>query len=425
MKFKENIQALLKLKELLIPQADGNFVKNWEEEANKYQTTSENILLDLKNTNYIEGFVNAIYDQLVFLRNNLSNYSVMEDIQKDKFKRLYVLAALGFIAKLKLIFFFTTYLNSRDDKKVGSFLHALQDNMNGQLSGFSSEYDNKMINDLINHEDTSNNNNYKDSTGEETSNKALIDEGYVYSNLINEIPQNYSPDFYNMNDQFKENMFNMMLNNLVNIESQNSGKNEIPIDAFNVNFPMFFNNINQVNNVRQMNYLYASKQNSSNLNNTNYEDIETLNNPLPMNTDHISKDNSFANSLISASKESGNISSKNKNAYIIKNAQTMNQNQTELFPNEQILNYRESYDNNNNTYIKNECNQDSMEKYLTDGFTNFDRHQNLGRFNSNQINTTNYLQYQLQHNNTQLNNIHLNYNKINSENYDAYGNKYY
>lgn len=427
-KFKENIQALLKIKESLIPQVDGNFVKNWEEEANKYQSTSENILFDLKNTNYIEGFVNAIYSQLVFLRNNLSNYNNMEDIQKDKFKRLYVLAALGFIAKLKLIFFFTTYLNYRDDKNIGSFLQALENNMNSQLSEFPNSLDNQMLNNLLHPRDTNLNHPYKkDDTEQNSLNNFHVDEASVYSNLMNEAPQNYNTDFYNINDQFNENMLNRMINNLVNIESQSNGKNENPYDNFNVNFPIFFNNINHVNNVGNMSCLFSRKNNTSHIANGNYEEnLENANNPLPIQNDHISRDDAFTNSFISSSKESGSRLNehKNKTAYIMKNAPTMNP--MELYPSEPIVNYMEPHTMNNNTYIKDECNQDYMEKYLTDGYANYEGPQNMGRYNSNQMNNvSNYLQYQMQNNNAPLENTHLNYNKGNNENCDLYGNKYY
>lgn len=427
-KFKENIQALLKIKELLIPQVDGNFVKNWEEEANKYQSTSESILFDLKNTNYIEGFVNAIYSQLMFLRNNLSNYSNMEDIQKDKFKRLYVLAALGFIAKLKLIFFFTTYLNYRDDKNIGSFLQALENNMKSQLSEFPDGLDNQMLNNLLYPKDTNLNHSCKkDGTEQKSSSNFLLEEGSVYSNLMNEAPQNYNTDFYNINDQFNENVLNRMINNLVNIESQNNVKNENPYDNFNVNFPIFFNNINHVNNVSNMSCLFSRKNNTNHNANGNYEEnLENANNPLPIQNDHISRDDSFTNSFISSSKESGNISNehKNKTAYITKNAPTMNP--VELYTNEPIVNYMEPHTMNNNSYIKNECNQNYMDKYLTDGYANFEGPQNIGRYNSNQMNNvSNYLQYQIQNNNLPFKNTHLNYNKGNNENCDLYGNKYY
>lgn len=113
--FKENIQILMKLKESLIPQADGNFVSDWETEARKYQGISELIILELKEIPLIEGFVRAISSQLSYLGESLSNYFCMSDFEKDKFKRLYVLAALGLIAKLKLILLFSAYINSSDN----------------------------------------------------------------------------------------------------------------------------------------------------------------------------------------------------------------------------------------------------------------------------------------------------------------------
>lgn len=106
----------MKLKESLIPQSDGNFVSDWEAEARKYQGISEIILLELKEIPLIEGFVQAISSQLSYLRECLSNYFCMSDFEKDKFKRLYVLAALGLIAKLKLILLFSAYINSNDNE---------------------------------------------------------------------------------------------------------------------------------------------------------------------------------------------------------------------------------------------------------------------------------------------------------------------
>ncbi|CAG9474815.1 unnamed protein product [Plasmodium vivax] len=199
--FKERIHILLKLKESLIPQVDGNFVKDWEAEAMNYQVTSENIIVHLKDIYFIEGLITPISAQLTFLRINLQNYVNMSEKEKDKFKRLYVLAALGLIAKLKLILFFSTYINARENNRSKNFPVFSENYYNLEQYNCESNYEDKL--NLINNgcEHCVNNDDEKNSSS------------------FNQVDDYYT-QFHACTDDYKENVFNMMaLNNLVNCNS--------------------------------------------------------------------------------------------------------------------------------------------------------------------------------------------------------------
>ncbi|EUD68376.1 hypothetical protein C922_01396 [Plasmodium inui San Antonio 1] len=199
--FKERIHILLKLKESLIPQVDGNFVKDWEAEAMNYQVTSENIIIHLKDIYFIEGLITPISDQLTFLRINLQNYVNMSEKEKDKFKRLYVLAGLGLIAKLKLILFFSTYINARENNRSNNFPVLTESNYNLGQYNCESNYEDKL--NLINN----------------GCEQYVNNEDEKISSSFNHVDDYYS-QLHGCTDDYKENVFNMMaLNNIVNCNS--------------------------------------------------------------------------------------------------------------------------------------------------------------------------------------------------------------
>ncbi|KYN93636.1 hypothetical protein PGSY75_0004400, partial [Plasmodium gaboni] len=102
-----------------------------------------------------------ISSQLSYLRINLQNYAKMNEQEKDKFKRLYVLAALGLIAKLKLILFFSTYVNSRDDTSNSKSFPIINENTYpSQLShNMENNYDMTISLNMSNNNNINSNNN--------------------------------------------------------------------------------------------------------------------------------------------------------------------------------------------------------------------------------------------------------------------------
>ncbi|GAW81304.1 hypothetical protein, conserved [Plasmodium gonderi] len=207
--FKERIQILLKLKESLIPQVDGNFVKDWESEALNYQNNSENIIIYLKDIKFIEGLINPISAQLTFLRINLQNYENMSEKEKDKFKRLYVLAALGLIAKLKLVLFFSTYINAKEKNHSKNFPVLNENYYNAENYNCENNYEDKMS--LMNN----------------SCDHCVNNDDQKNASLFNQVDDYYT-QFHACTDDYKENIFNMMaLNSIHNYNSQVSNDKSI------------------------------------------------------------------------------------------------------------------------------------------------------------------------------------------------------
>ncbi|CRG93022.1 conserved Plasmodium protein, unknown function [Plasmodium gallinaceum] len=387
--FKEKIQILLKLKESLIPQVDGNFIKNWEMEAIKYQSTSENILVELKNINFIEGLVSAISSQLSYLRINLQNYQNMSEQEKDKFKRLYVLAALGLIAKLKLILFFSTYINSREHKKFKNFPNINENNYELQQNNCGNSYDNEIDLSINNSEDYMN--------GKSTKKNSLL-------NNLND----YYSQFHNFTDNYKENIFNaMILNNIVNYNSQdNSGKN-----LNNSNF-----------NEKSFNVYNNNNNNNNNYNSHFTNNLEDLSLAM-MNNFSLQKNDNLQNSSILTSKKRSLPSPQNQNKTVsfLKNSQTLNN--IENNQEEHMLNYNNQINNESQKFFHQ--NQEQISKYLTNINQNIHSTNNenseLDNCNSN-LNSY----YQFHNDNGQSKNVLRSYNnKVYGINDNIYKNSYY
>ncbi|CDU19595.1 conserved protein, unknown function [Plasmodium yoelii] len=406
--FKEKIQILLKLKESLIPQIDGNFIKNWELEALNYQNTSENIMCELKNVNFIEGLVDGISSQLSYLRINLQNYENMLEDEKDKFKRLYVLAALGLIAKLKLILFFSTYINSRKHKNSKNFPV-----MNESV--FNAEQNNTCENIY-----DENQNKIEDNSYENDIHNIDLKGSSIFTNIEEQYSQ-----LRNCTQEYKEKLFNAMaFNALAHYNAHiNNPKNTNNDEYIDKNTGIYSNNIE--NDSRNNNELMGSNINcgvndkhlSTNIgsnikinthihNNSNNYNTHFVNNmqdnPINViNNFNIEKNERVRSnsSLISKKKKLQLPQSQNKTTNFLKSSQPLNgikNNQSQHI----INNYNDHLNNETHRYAKQ--NQDKMSNYLTNVHNN--------------INTTNNDNSQIINNNTNLNKYYKYENNNNNSN---------
>ncbi|SBT71627.1 conserved Plasmodium protein, unknown function [Plasmodium malariae] len=363
--FKERIQILLKLKESLIPQIDGKFTKDWEIEALNYQNTSENIMIELKNVNFIQGLVNAISAQLSYLRINLQNYENMSEQEKDKFKRLYVLGALGLIAKLKLILFFFTYINSVDHNKNIKNVPIINENTYNNLEQYNSEnsYEDKM--------------NLQNNISE----NCINNEDTKINSLFSSLEEYYSL-FHNCSDDYKENVFNVMThNNLVNYNTQmNNDKNLSEKDYSDQNVNMYDSSSNVDSD--------SIGNNNINLGNINHGNINHGN----INHGNINHGNINHGNISRGNISHGNIS------HNINNSSMNHSNLKHNNINHNIINHNSITHNsiNHNSFNHNNINHNSV------------NHNNI---NHNNINHNN-----INHNNINLNSINhssINHSSIN------------
>ncbi|CAD2088861.1 conserved Plasmodium protein, unknown function [Plasmodium vinckei lentum] len=429
--FKEKIQILLKLKESLIPQIDGNFIKDWELEALNYQNTSENIMCELKNVNFIEGLVDGISSQLSYLRINLQNYEHMLEDEKDKFKRLYVLAALGLIAKLKLILFFSTYINSRKHKNSKNFPVMNETTFNPEQNVSENIYD-------------ENQNKIENNTYENDIHNVDLKEDSIFTNIEEQYSQ-----LRNCTEEYKEKLYNAMAFNALSHYNAriNNSKNTNNDDYIDKNAGMYSNNIE--NNSRNNNDLMGSNINCSihdkllstnmgnNMNNNNHIHNNSNNynthfinnmqdNPINvMNSFNIETNERVRSnsSLISKKKKLQLPQSQNKTTNFLKSSQPLNGIKNS--PNHHIINnYNGHLNNETHRYIKQ--NQDKISNYLTNAHHNMNTTNNdSSQIINNNTNLNKHYKYE-NNNNTHNDNIMQSYNnEIYEINDSTYKNCYY
>ncbi|CAA9988581.1 conserved Plasmodium protein, unknown function [Plasmodium knowlesi strain H] len=465
--FKERIHILLKLKESLIPQVDGNFVKDWETEAMNYQVTSENIIIHLKDIYFIEGLITPISAQLTFLRINLQNYVNMSEKEKDKFKRLYVLAALGLIAKLKLILFFSTYINARENNRNKNFPVFSENYYNLGQYNCERNYEDKL--NLINNgcDQCVNNEDEKNSTS------------------FNHVDDYYN-HFNSCTDDYKEDVFNMMaLNNIMNCNSHlGNDKNVNDSEYVDNSIGMYDNCVDMT--TKRMNSNHVGMNNASGnhvgmnnasgnhvgMNNVSGNHVGMNNvsgNHVGMNnvsgnhvsdnrigSNHHNRNNVMGNhvgagqynSLLHQSTEEypsnlmthfamdkneglQNIpaatskkraaqmtQSQNKTANFLKNSHNLNGIKNGI--NERMQNYNEQINNETQRFLQQ--NQDQISKYLNNIHQNIHANNENGEFNSRKSNLSNYYDSD----SSQANNILQSYtNKIYGLSDNVYKNSYF
>ncbi|KJP85635.1 hypothetical protein AK88_04748 [Plasmodium fragile] len=421
--FKERIHILLKLKESLIPQVDGNFVKDWEAEAMNYQVTSENIIIHLKDIYFIEGLITPISAQLTFLRINLQNYVNMSEKEKDKFKRLYVLAALGLIAKLKLILFFSTYINARENNRSKNFPVFSENYYNLGQYNCESNYEDK--NNLINN----------------ACDQCVNNEDEKNNSSFNPVEDYYS-QFHSCTDDYKENIFNMMaLNNIVNCNS-NLGNDKNISDSEYVD-----NTIGVYDTCVDM----STKRMSSNgvganhvgINNIGITHVSGSNNvrvnhlgggqfnSLLLQSAEEYPSNMMAHFAVDKNEGLQNIpaatskkraaqmtQSQNKTPNFLKSSHTLNGIKNGI--NERMHSYNEQINNEAQRFLQQ--NQEQISKYINNIHPSIHSNNENAEFNSRKSNLSNYYD----NDNSQENNILQSYsNKIYGLSDNVYKNSYF
>ncbi|KEP66266.1 UNVERIFIED_CONTAM: hypothetical protein HHA_260810 [Hammondia hammondi] len=110
--FRSQLHQLSRHKDRLMPKPDGSFPGDWLRLAWEYQSLAEQMMRSQRwPGDYPEGLLACVTEQVKYLRRRLGNFSSIPDEEKkDKFRRVYVLAALGIIAKLKLVTFCWTFV---------------------------------------------------------------------------------------------------------------------------------------------------------------------------------------------------------------------------------------------------------------------------------------------------------------------------
>ncbi|ANQ08820.1 Uncharacterized protein PCOAH_00029080 [Plasmodium coatneyi] len=455
--FKERIHILLKLKESLIPQVDGNFVKDWEAEAMNYQVTSENIIIHLKDIYFIEGLITPISAQLTFLRINLLNYVNMSEKEKDKFKRLYVLAALGLIAKLKLILFFSTYINARENNRSKNF------------PVFSENYYNLgQYNCERNYEDKLNlTNNPCDHcvNNEDEKNGSSFNHG-----------DDYYSQFHSCTDDYKENVFNIMaLNNIVNGNSHLGNDKNVSDSEYVDNTVGIYDSCVDMSTKRMSsnhvgmnnvggnhvggnhvggnhvggnhisgNHINGNHVNGNHVNGnrigSNHHSHNNLmgnhvgggqyNALLPQSAEEypsnvmthfaVDKNEGLQNIPAATSKKRAAqmTQSQNKTGNFLKNSHTLNGIKNGI--NERMQNYNEQINNEAQRFLQQ--NQDQISKYINNIHQSIHSNHENGEFNSRKSNLSNYYD----NDNSQENNILQSYtNKIYGLSDNVYKNSYF
>lgn len=147
--FRSQLHQLSRHKDQLMPKPDGSFPDEWIRLAWHYQSLAEEIMRSQRWSRlYPEGLLACVNEQVKYLRRRLEHFALVTDEEKkDKFRRVYVLAALGIIAKLKLVTFCWTfvelkrgeqfsYASSSSQGMPGSLLHG----GGGAASDFSCRY---------------------------------------------------------------------------------------------------------------------------------------------------------------------------------------------------------------------------------------------------------------------------------------------
>ncbi|PFH33305.1 hypothetical protein BESB_085040 [Besnoitia besnoiti] len=121
--FRSQLHQLSRHKDQLMPKPDGSFPGDWLRLAWEYQSLAEQMMRSQRwPGNYPEGLLACVNEQVKYLRRRLGNFTTIpDDDKKDKFRRVYVLAALGIIAKLKLVTFCWTFVELKRGEQYAAY----------------------------------------------------------------------------------------------------------------------------------------------------------------------------------------------------------------------------------------------------------------------------------------------------------------
>ncbi|CBZ52846.1 conserved hypothetical protein [Neospora caninum Liverpool] len=121
--FRSQLHQLSRHKDRLMPKPDGSFPGDWLRLAWEYQSLAEQMMRSQRwPGDYPEGLLACVSEQVKYLRRRLGNFSsIPDEDKKDKFRRVYVLAALGIIAKLKLVTFCWTFVELKRGEQYAAY----------------------------------------------------------------------------------------------------------------------------------------------------------------------------------------------------------------------------------------------------------------------------------------------------------------
>lgn len=118
--FRTQLHQLSRQKDGLMPKPDGTFPTDWLGLAWEYQALAEHVIRSAWPCCYPEGLLPCVSQQVDYLKRRLEEFPSIPMPEKDKFQRLFILAALGIIAKMKLVTFCWTFVElKQNESKAG------------------------------------------------------------------------------------------------------------------------------------------------------------------------------------------------------------------------------------------------------------------------------------------------------------------
>lgn len=114
--FRAQLHQLSRQKDGLMPKPDGTFPSDWLGLAWEYQALAEHVIRSAWPCCYPEGLLPCVSQQVDYLKRRLEEFPSISISEKDKFQRLFILAALGIIAKMKLVTFCWTFVELKQNE---------------------------------------------------------------------------------------------------------------------------------------------------------------------------------------------------------------------------------------------------------------------------------------------------------------------
>ncbi|KAL8436736.1 hypothetical protein Efla_002168 [Eimeria flavescens] len=96
--------------------SDGTFPQDWLGLAWEYQGMAEHVIRSAWPCCYPEGLLPCVSQQVDYLKRRLEAFPSLTAAEQDRFQRLFILAALGIIAKMKLVTFCWTFVELKQNE---------------------------------------------------------------------------------------------------------------------------------------------------------------------------------------------------------------------------------------------------------------------------------------------------------------------
>uniref|UniRef100_A0A3B0MID4 Uncharacterized protein n=1 Tax=Theileria annulata TaxID=5874 RepID=A0A3B0MID4_THEAN len=103
--FQNFLITLTKLKDKLLPDRAGFYSSKWVDIAIEFQLTCEYVFLNYVKEEYLLSFLPLVPNQLEYTSSKLRSIQQMSEPEFEEFRNLFILIAMGFIGKLKLLTF--------------------------------------------------------------------------------------------------------------------------------------------------------------------------------------------------------------------------------------------------------------------------------------------------------------------------------